>query len=233
MNTLTKEGKGFAVVELFTSEGCSSCPPADKLLEQVQKEYPEDQLHILAYHVDYWDHQGWKDTFSDADYTKRQAAYADWFKLFSMYTPQAVVNGKKELVGSKSQALRHAITESIQEEPARSITVKTIVHNDEVSVDYNTNASIHSSNLVLALTQKSGQNAVKAGENSGLLLRHVQVVRDLVIEPLLSNSGVLQLNLPKAEMDNEWEVIAMIQDKYNGEILAATKSQLTTNTAIL
>src|SRR5882757_10188754 len=91
---------GFAVVELFTSEGCSSCPSADALVAAVQKENKDQPVYILAFHVDYWDRLGWKDAFSDAAYSDRQRAYASWLRLSSIYTPQVVVNGRKEFVGS-------------------------------------------------------------------------------------------------------------------------------------
>src|ERR1700743_1770155 len=84
--------KGFAVVELFTSEGCSSCPPADKALAELAAKYP-DNVFVLGFHVDYWDRLGWKDIYSGAQYTQRQKDYAQLFKLESIYTPEAVVNG--------------------------------------------------------------------------------------------------------------------------------------------
>src|ERR1700733_12538487 len=81
---------GFAVVELFTSEGCSSCPPADEVLAKIATEY-KDYVYVLGFHVDYWDRLGWKDVYSSADYTRRQQEYARAFKLSSIYTPEAVV----------------------------------------------------------------------------------------------------------------------------------------------
>src|ERR1700709_1440967 len=89
---LAAAGKGFAVIELFTSEGCSSCPPADALVARVQKESNDKPVYILAFHVDYWNHLGWKDAFSSAEYSERQNQYARWLKLSSVYTPQIVVN---------------------------------------------------------------------------------------------------------------------------------------------
>src|ERR1700749_4297588 len=82
------ENKGVAVVELFTSEGCSSCPPADELVARIQKEDKDKQVYILAFHVDYWNRLGWKDVFSSADFSKRQNEYANWLNLQSVYTPQ-------------------------------------------------------------------------------------------------------------------------------------------------
>ncbi len=107
--TRIAEEKGFAVLELFTSEGCSSCPPADELLAKIQKESEGKSIYILAYHVDYWDRLGWKDMFSSADYSKRQTQYGQWLHKSSVYTPQLIVNGKAEFVGSSESAIREAI----------------------------------------------------------------------------------------------------------------------------
>ncbi|MEO6849831.1 MAG: DUF1223 domain-containing protein, partial [Mucilaginibacter sp.] len=106
--------KGFAVVELFTSEGCSSCPPADAVVAKVQKESANKPVYILAYHVDYWNRLGWKDVFSSPEYSARQNQYAHWLKLSSVYTPQVVVNGRTEFVGSEEGALRGAISTNLQ-----------------------------------------------------------------------------------------------------------------------
>jgi hypothetical protein len=108
-----KDSKGFAVLELFTSEGCSSCPPADELLNQLQQQDAQEQLYILAFHVDYWDHQGWKDRFSSYAYSQRQQQYAEWFKLRSIYTPQLVVSGQHELVGSDGGAVSAAVNRAL------------------------------------------------------------------------------------------------------------------------
>ena len=110
---IAKAEPGFAVVELFTSEGCSSCPVADELAIALSKEYTKD-VYFLGYHVDYWNYIGWKDRFSKADYTERQRQYAAVFRLNSIYTPQVVINGKKELVGSDHTRLRKAITEELK-----------------------------------------------------------------------------------------------------------------------
>jgi len=97
---LTNDAHGFALVELFTSEGCSSCPPAEELAAEIQKESADRPVYVLAYHVDYWDHQGWKDRYSDPAYSQRQKDYSSWLGTSDIYTPQVVVNGRKQLVGS-------------------------------------------------------------------------------------------------------------------------------------
>src|SRR5438045_8210665 len=97
------------VVELFTSQGCSSCPPADALISELSKK--QGQVIPLAFHVDYWDNAYWRDPFSSHEWTERQMMYARTFKLNSAYTPQMVVNGTKQFVGSNAMAMNAAIDE--------------------------------------------------------------------------------------------------------------------------
>src|ERR1700753_1065742 len=118
--------KGFAVVELFTSEGCSSCPPADALVAKIQKESVGKPVYILAFHVDYWDRGGWKDAFSDAAYTTRQKQYARWMKSSELYTPQAIVNGTKEMVGSEESKLRSTIKADLQNTSKTELTLSDL-----------------------------------------------------------------------------------------------------------
>ena len=115
---MIKDKDGFALIELFTSEGCSSCPAADAILEEVQKKYIDKNVLIVGYHVDYWDKLGWKDVFSDASFTQRQEYYSTIFHLNSIYTPQVVVNGKTEFVGSNKEKLISSIEEQLNEKPA-------------------------------------------------------------------------------------------------------------------
>ncbi len=110
----SEEGKGFAVIELFTSEGCSSCPPADELVSKVLSENKPD-VYILSFHVDYWDRLGWKDDFSQATFSDRQKQYARYLSLDGVYTPQIVVNGTDQFVGSNETHLRSSIKNINQE----------------------------------------------------------------------------------------------------------------------
>src|SRR4030095_3641243 len=118
---MIKDKDGFALIELFTSEGCSSCPAADEVLEEAQKMYSDKNVLIVGYHVDYWDKLGWKDVFSDASFTQRQEYYSNIFRLNSIYTPQVVINGKKEFIGSNKSKLISSIEEQLNERPAVSI----------------------------------------------------------------------------------------------------------------
>ena len=131
LNKKIKEQNGFALVELFTSEGCSSCPPADAILEEVQKKYIDKNVLVVAYHVDYWDKLGWKDVFSKAIFTERQNYYSNLFRLNSIYTPQVVVNGRKEFVGSNKARLTSSIDEQLAEKSAASIKLEATLDSSE------------------------------------------------------------------------------------------------------
>ena len=110
------------LVELFTSEGCSSCPPADALLQAIDREQniPGAQVIVLSEHVDYWDHEGWRDPFSSAEMTARQDAYVSRFSQESAYTPEAVVDGARGLTGSDRRALISAVQEAAQQTEDRN-----------------------------------------------------------------------------------------------------------------
>jgi len=232
-NKIMADGKGFAVVELFTSEGCSSCPPADELVARIQKEDKDKPVYILAFHVDYWNRLGWKDVFSSADYSKRQNEYANWLNLQSVYTPQIVVNGKKEFVGSEEGTLRNAITAGLRTNPAATLTLNTQKGQDHITVQYRVNGAEKNTNLLLALVQKAAQTKVQRGENGGRTLSHVQIVRK--IQNLAINAGGngnATIALPEGINTQDWEVIGLVQNNTNGEILAATKANLTTTATV-
>ena len=227
------DGKGFAVVELFTSEGCSSCPPADELVARIQKEDKDKPVYILAFHVDYWNRLGWKDVFSSADYSKRQNEYASWLNLQSVYTPQIVVNGKKEFVGSEEGTLRNAITAGLRTNPAATLTLNTQKGQDHITVQYRVNGAEKNTGLLLALVQKAAQTKVQRGENGGRTLSHVQIVRKMQSLSLSAGgNGSTNIAFPEGTNTQDWEVIGLVQNKTNGEILAAAKANLTTTANI-
>ena len=128
LNTTVKEQKGFALIELFTSEGCSSCPAADKAVEELAKQYPST-VYVLAFHVDYWNRLGWTDEFSQPEYTARQSEYAAKFNLESIYTPQVVVNGRQEFVGSDKAKLQQVTATEAGKEPGAKIELTTELKN--------------------------------------------------------------------------------------------------------
>lgn len=219
---------GFAVVELFTSEGCSSCPSADKLASRIQKEYADKPVYILAFHVDYWNRLGWKDVFSDPAFTKRQRQYASLLKLSTVYTPQAVVDGRTEFVGSQEATMRKAIAAGL----ARKVSSKIVLENvkltgEQVSVNYQITSPMGNSSLILALVQKTAESKVRSGENAGPTLSHVQITRAIQTVNLNGKaSGMGQISLPAGVKMEGFELIALLQNNQSGEIIAANKSVL-------
>ncbi|OQP61194.1 hypothetical protein A3860_05635 [Niastella vici] len=218
------KNNGFVVAELFTSEGCSSCPPADKLLEKLQQEDQGKPVYLLAFHVDYWDRLGWKDRFSDPAYTERQRRYAGWLKLETVYTPQMVINGKSESVGSDERSINKAISKGLEQTTSTTLTLHAKTAGGTLQVDYQAANDKHAE-LVLALVQKSATSNVKAGENAGKQLSHAQIVRQLVQQDV-SEAKTITLNLPNDFVANGWELIGFIQQKSNGHITAAAWVEL-------
>src|SRR5689334_24193741 len=123
--------KSFAVLELFTSEGCSSCPSADRLLPVLAKE--DSNIIALSFHVDYWDNLGWKDSFSNAAFTERQRNYGEQFHLQSIYTPQLVINGRYETVGSNRDNAERSMKKAQQDPPTTEIKMKDVKKQDQQS----------------------------------------------------------------------------------------------------
>jgi hypothetical protein len=222
---ITSNNKGFAVVELFTSEGCSSCPPADAVVAKIEKESTDKPVYILAFHVDYWNNLGWKDVFSSADYSKRQHQYASWLKLNEVYTPQIVVNGKTEFVGSEEGTLRKAINSGLQNNAAAQITLSNIkVDQNKATLNYQTQGNISNTVLFIAVVQKSAQTKVARGENGGRTLSHVQIVRSLNSLDLKGSNGAETITLPKGFDPQGSELIAFLQNTSTGAITGATKA---------
>lgn len=219
------EGKGFAVVELFTSEGCSSCPAADAVVAKIEKESAGKPVYILAYHVDYWNRLGWKDPFSSADYSRRQNTYANWLHLRSIYTPQVVVNGRTEFVGSQEGTLRNAINAGINKAPKADLAIDNIkTTGGKASFNYTAGGETANTGLLFALVQKNATTVVKSGENGGRTLSHVQIVDKLQAAALTSTkTGEANIALPKGFDAGHYELIALLQNNQTGEIMAATR----------
>ena len=151
------------VVELFTSEGCSSCPPADALLAELGR---RDGVLVLGFHVDYWDRLGWKDRFSHAGHTKRQRQYARLLGERGVYTPQAVVGGTAGVVGSDREAV-----EALLEKATPAAVLDVTVEGDSVRADAAAGRWVN-----VAYVRPAAETAVERGENAGRRLAHVNAV---------------------------------------------------------
>jgi len=171
------------VVELFTSEGCSSCPPADALLKELSEKQSLEGIQVVALeeHVDYWNHLGWADPFSAGEFSQRQSGYADHFDRDGVYTPQMVVDGQSEFVGSRGLTAREEIRKAAATHKLE-ITLKVLPKEPVVRVTVSNPAGVPvktGAELWVAVTEKNLQSNVKAGENSGETLKHAPVVRSL------------------------------------------------------
>lgn len=220
------QGKGFAVLELFTSEGCSSCPPADALLARIQKAAGDQPVYILAYHVDYWNRLGWRDIFSKAVYSKRQNQYSRQLGA-QVYTPQLIINGKSEYIGSDEAAVSEAIKDALNGSSQLSLNIQGRFEPGKVQLHYQVTGNAGKSQLLVALVEKHATSQVKRGENEGRTLSHVQIVNDLHIFSLQSgHEGNVQIDLPVAFNPHDWELIGMLQNEETGSIEAAARVSL-------
>ena len=210
---------GFAVIELFTSEGCSSCPSADNAVAKLLKEH-NSNVYVLSYHVDYWDNLGWKDMFSSAAYTQLQKEYAKAFKLASIYTPQIVVNGTEQFVGSDENKIKATVNKDLQQPTDQNLNIEAKTNdNKTVHVSYNTNAT--NVKLKIVLIQLSADNKIQRGENSGATLHHVNIVRD--IQTLSAANGNIVLKIPVGLAAKDCRIIAFTQNKTDNKITSATE----------
>lgn len=221
-----KAVKGFALLELYTSEGCSSCPPADELMGRIQNEYKDDNVYVLSYHVDYWDRQGWKDVFSNADYTKRQYNYAKFLGKEPIYTPQLIVNGKADYIASQETVVRNGIKSALSKPVVTDLSLEANQANNNLNVNYNIEGIFKNSNLIIAIVQKAAKTNVKRGENANRILSHYQIVHHLQTLDLKDKKGTVSIHLPKSFNTKDFEVIGFVQDKNKGNITGATRASL-------
>jgi hypothetical protein len=217
--------QGFALIELFTSQGCSSCPPADRLLGKYAAENNECIIAI-AFHVDYWNRLGWKDPFSDAAYSGRQRHYASGFGNESVYTPQAVINGSSELVGSDAQKMAAGISQATAQQPAASITISNVQKTGSaMSFNYTLSGTYSGAVINAALVQQKAETVIRSGENSGLTLVNYNVVRDFITASPQS-TGNISLSVPADAKAAAYSIVLYLQEDGNGKITAAVKKDM-------
>ena len=216
---------GFAVVELFTSEGCSSCPPADEAVAKLLAKNKAN-VFILAYHVDYWNRLGWTDPFSKADFSKRQTDYGLSFNLQSVYTPQVVVNGSVEFVGSDEEKLTDVVDQSLPGNAALQIMMEIKRKGNHIEIIYQLKGNESNNQLLnFALVQNEATVSVKKGENGGRNLHHVNIVRELKTMDAGSN-GTVSMEIGDDISTQSLQIIAFSQEKKNLHISAALQKSL-------
>jgi hypothetical protein len=216
---------GFAVIELFTSEGCSSCPPADALMAEQVRDAREHgrPVYCLAFQVDYWNRLGWADPYSDAAFSKRQYEYARALRLDQVYTPQLIVNGADAFVGSDRARSRKSIEAALkQPAKARVKLSQTQEGAGPLVVAYETSPVPQGAVMNVAVVERGLVSKVARGENGGRTLRHDNVVRVFqTIRLDESGKGSVKLKLPAELVRKNASVIAYVQEGVAGAILGA------------
>jgi len=206
------------LVELFTSEGCSSCPPADALLARLDATQPVAgaRVIVLSEHVTYWNSLGWRDPFSQEAMTERQRNYAEHFGLAEVYTPQAVVDGAAEFVGSDERAMLRAV-----EKAASAAKTPISIENAQIAggeVRFAVRGGDGKAQLMAALAEDAAQSNVLRGENGGRTLRHVAVVRDLKEMGAGAADGrVLSLKAPAGS--ESLRLVVFLVDRRSGRVV--------------
>jgi len=220
------------LVELFTSEGCSSCPPLDTWLQQADESQavPGAQLIVLSEHVDYWDHDGWKDPYSSSLVTDRQNSYVRALRLSTAYTPQIIVDGSTELKGKDTQQISQLF---LNEAAAPKIPVSI----DSASVEDKAPAMLrahihadgsaekHNADIYLAVALNHAESQVLHGENGGRRLTHVAVVQELTkigkLEKGKSFDRDFQMKLKDGTNRGNIRIVAFVQEPGTGKVLGA------------
>jgi hypothetical protein len=211
--------RSFALLELFTSEGCSSCPSADRLLPEFINE--DSNIIVLSFHVDYWDNLGWKDVFSNSSYTERQRQYAEQLHLESIYTPQLIINGLHEMVGSNRQKAESFIKRVQEEKPLSEIKINSVSEQEhQLEINCHIEGDIKNIKLLAALVQKHAERKIGAGENKGATLMHTNVVRSFA-ENNVAPEMHFKINIPSDLIDGEWKLILYTQRKSDLKITSA------------
>jgi hypothetical protein len=223
-------------LELFTSEGCSSCPPADRLLQQLDEKQPEPgaDLIVLSEHVDYWDRLGWRDPFSSSQFTARQQDYTNRYNFDGVYTPQLVVDGRYGFVGSDGRELSTAVQRASREQKI-SIRISNVARTENqvsatVELPEDQNFKGTRGILYVALADNRRESRVVRGENAGRSLAHVAVAR--VLKQLgtvafdAAWSKDVTLPIQPGSGENGLRIVAFIQDPRSGHILGVVEQKL-------
>ena len=223
------------LVELFTSEGCSSCPPADALLKQLSEQQPFHGIQIIALeeHVDYWNHLGWADPFSSPEFSRRQETYSAIFPDAGVYTPQMIVDGRAQFIGSRSREARDQILAAASHPKAQLLLAQTSssprARTFELNLDPSSSATASSRlDLWVAITEKGLHSNVTSGENSGESLYHAPLVRQLLklhsVSLPLSSPVTFSLQFREEWLPANLTVVAFLTDPHSRQVLAATSS---------
>jgi hypothetical protein len=227
-------GQRAVLVELFTSEGCSSCPPADALLKLVNGSRTNAGTLVvgISEHVTYWNELGWSDPYSSPVYTDRQNAYGQRFQLDGVYTPQMVINGAEQIVGTDRTALAQAVQKEEEQRPRMSLRILSLsVAGDRLTVKYSAGGDVPAKgvDVIAVLADDSDKSNVLHGENSGRLLAHVAVARSISRVGKVQAAGerTVQIQIPSSfQASQGHHLILFAQTPGNGPVLGTDTKPL-------
>jgi len=223
------------LVELFTSEGCSSCPPADALLRKINgvQTHTNELVVGISEHVTYWNQLGWVDPFSDQIYTQRQNEYGERFGLDSVYTPQVVVNGETQVLGSDGPAILKAVTKN--DHPSTvMLKIDSVTRADpaKLAVTFSIDGLAgHGVDVYAVITDDAATSSVARGENTGRTLQHVSVARSMSKVARVKDTTRMTISLPvpgliKGQPETGRHLILFAQEGGVGKVLAVSSKGL-------
>jgi hypothetical protein len=223
------------LVELFTSEGCSSCPPADALLGKLAAQPINGaEIIVLGEHVDYWDGQGWHDRFSSPQFTQRQKDYGQRLNIESIYTPQMIVDGTDQFVGNDGSHAQSSIQHARQTPKLHLALSRPTVDGRRISASLSSASPVPSDkirgDLYIALVDPTDTTEVRGGENRGHTLHHAGVVRTLQrvgsLKDLSTGKLSFNLNAPPDANLSQMRLVAFAQQSGPGVVLGAVATNI-------
>lgn len=224
INAFAQTNSAGAVVELFTAEGCSSCPPADIALDEMTTLLTQEGKKVfpLSFHVTYWNRHGWADPYSQEQFTDRQKKYVAKLKSETLYTPQAIVNGAIEFVGSNTFAFREEVSRVATAVYPINITAKTFRSDSTIKLAMSLDAEPKNLLLNIALVETHVQHFIPRGENKGITLKHRNVVRVFEVIEATREAQVV-LPWPQDLQANNSSVIIYLQNSRTLKVIAAVE----------
>lgn len=230
----THAAEPFALVELFTSEGCSSCPPADRVARELGDVADARNVFVLSYHVDYWDRLGWRDPYSSAAASERQRAYGRTLRDGRVYTPQMIVNGAVGFVGSDKSRANKEIDKALQRPaPVEVVADASASGVDSIRVKARVEMEVELLHrdwqIVAAVVERGLSQKPDRGENKGRTLEHDHVVRGFDSVALEGDGATIEIVVP-GDVDREHaSIIVYVQDTHTRKILGVTRIAMARN----
>lgn len=222
----------FALLEMFTSEGCVNCPAAYPVVQKMIRNFKSQgkNVYLLDYHVDYWNRNGWEDPYSKEAFTGRQRKYATVFRGAGLYTPQMVVNGSTEFVASDEIKEDRAIRQALSHLPSCHIALKVGEYKakDSIPLHYTLSPVPEGSVVLVALVEHQVSSDVKAGENAGRTLVHYNVVREITSRPVIDKGGQIMVPPPQ-DNNGSYAIIAFVQRPDDMQVIGANAVEVSKN----